>query len=77
MYRKKKMEEGKRKLPPENGTNKSQSCRKKLKLGDDLVSFEKKKKYPKQHDFPDEGVSSGKKKIRTFQKNWKNLILIM
>ena len=31
MYRKKKMEERKRKLPPEDGTKKSQSCRKKFK----------------------------------------------
>ena len=52
MYRKKKMEERKRKMPPEDGTKKWQSCRKKIKLVDDLVSSAKKKKYPKQHDIP-------------------------
>ena len=41
MYRKKKMEERERKLPPENGTKKSQSCRKKIKLGDDFKKEEK------------------------------------
>ena len=56
------MEERKRKLPPEDGTKKSQSCKKKIKLGDDLVTSEKKKKYQKQHDIPDDVVSSGKKK---------------
>ena len=62
MYRKKKMEERKRKLPPEDGTKKAQSCRKKIKLGDDLDSSGKKKKDQKQHDIPDDVVSSGKKK---------------
>ena len=63
MYRKKKMEERKRKLPPEDGTNKSKSCRKKLKLiGDDLVRSEQKIKYQKQNDIPYDIGSSGKKK---------------
>ena len=61
MYRKKKMEERKRKLPSEDGTKKSQHCRKKIKLGDDLVRSEQKIKYQKQHDIPDDVVSSGKK----------------
>ena len=47
VYRKKNMEERKRKLPPEDGTKKSQSCRKKIKLGDDLVTCGKKKKMSK------------------------------
>ena len=46
------MEERKRKLPPEVCTKKSQSCRKKIKFGDDPVSSEKKK-YQKQHDITD------------------------
>ena len=63
MYRKKKMEERKRKLPPEDGTNKSKSCRKKIKLiGDDLVRSEQKIKYQKQNDIPYDIGSSGKKK---------------
>ena len=62
MYRKKKMEERKRKMSPEDGTKKSQSCRKKIKLGDDLVSSAKKKNYPKQHDIPNDVVSCGKRK---------------
>ena len=59
-----KQEDGgkKKKLSPEDGTKKSQSCRKKIKLGDDLVISGKKKKYPKQHDIPDDVLSSGKKK---------------
>ena len=32
----------------------------KIKLGDDLVSSGKKKKYPKQHNIPDGVVSSAK-----------------
>ena len=45
MYRKEKMEERKRKLPPEDGSKTLQSCKKKIKFGDDLVnSAEKKKK---------------------------------
>ena len=43
MYRKKKMEERKRKLSPEDGTMKSPCCKKKIKLGDDLVNPRKKK----------------------------------
>ena len=62
MYRKKKMEKRKRKMPPEDGTKKSHSCRKIIKLGVDLVSSGKKKKYPKQHDIPDDVVSSEKRK---------------
>ena len=44
MYRKKKMEERKRKLPPEDGSKTLQSCKKKIKFGDDLVNSAKKKK---------------------------------
>ena len=44
MYRKKKMEERKRKLPPEDGFKTLQSCKKKIKFGDDLVNSAKKKK---------------------------------
>ena len=33
-----------------------QSCRKKIKFGDDLVNSAKKKKKAKQHDIPDEVV---------------------
>ena len=62
MYRKKKMEESKREMPPEDGTKKRQSCRKKIKLVDDLVSSAKNKKYPKQHDIPNDVVSCGKRK---------------
>ena len=50
MYRIKKMEERKRKLSPEDGTMKSPSCKRKIKLGDDLVSSRKKKKQ----DIPEE-----------------------
>ena len=60
MYRKKKMEERKRKMPPEDGTKKSHTCRKKIKLGNDLVSSGKKEKYPNNN--PDGVVNSGKKK---------------
>ena len=35
---------------------------KKIKFGDDLVSSGKKKKYPKQHDIPDDVVSPGRRK---------------
>ena len=49
-------------MPPEDGTKKWQSCRKKIKLVDDLVSSAKKKKYPKQHDIPNDVVSCGKRK---------------
>ena len=38
MYRKMKIEERKRTLPPEDGSKTSQSCRKKIKFGDDLVN---------------------------------------
>ena len=55
MYRKKKMEERKRK-PPEDGSKTSQSCRKKIKFGDDLVNSAKKNKKAKQHYIPDEVV---------------------
>ena len=34
---------------------------KKIKLGNDLVRSEQKIKYQKQHDIPDDVVSSGKK----------------
>ena len=56
MYRKKKMEERKRKLPPEDGSKMSQSCRKKIKFGDDLVNSVKKNKKAKENDIPDEVV---------------------
>ena len=60
MYGKKKMEERKRKMPPEDGTKKSHTCRKKIKLGNDLVSSGKKDKYPNNN--PDGVINSGKKK---------------
>ena len=60
MYRKKKMEERKRKMPPEDGTKKSHTCRKKIKLENDLVSSGKKDKY--QNNNPDGVINSGKKK---------------
>ena len=60
MYGKKKMEERKRKMPPKDGTKKSHTCRKKIKLGNDLVSSGKKEKYPNNN--PDGVVNSGKKK---------------
>ena len=44
MYRKKKMEERKRTLPPGDGSKTSQSYRKKIKIMDDLVNSAKKKK---------------------------------
>ena len=44
MYRKRKMEERKRKLPPEDGSKTLQSCKKKIKFRDDLVNSTKKKK---------------------------------
>ena len=44
MYRQKKMEETKRKLPSEDGSKMSQSFRKKIKFRDELVSSTKKKK---------------------------------
>ena len=47
MYRQKKMEERKRKLPSEDGSKMSQSCRKKIKYGDELVNSTKKKKKGK------------------------------
>ena len=47
MYRQKKMEERKRKLPSEDGSRMSQSCRKKIKFGDELVNSTKKKKRKK------------------------------
>ena len=59
MYRK-KMEERKRKMPPEDGTKMSHTCRKKIKLENDLVSSGKKDKYPNNN--PDGVVNSGKKK---------------
>ena len=54
MYRQKKMEERKRKLPSEDGSKMSQSCRKRIKFGDELVNSTKKKKKAKQHDIPDD-----------------------
>ena len=60
MYRKKKMEERKRKMPPEDGTKKSHTYRKKIKLGNDLVSSGKKDKYLNNN--PDGVINSGKKK---------------
>ena len=44
MYKKKKMEERKRKLSPEDGSKTLQSCKKKIKFGDDLVNSAKRKK---------------------------------
>ena len=49
-------------MPPEDGTKQWQSCRKKIKLVDDLVSSAKNKKYPKQHDIPNDVVHCGKRK---------------
>ena len=43
MYRKRKMEERKRALPPGDGSKTSQSYRKKIKIMDDLVNSAKKK----------------------------------
>ena len=54
MYRQKKMEERKRKLPSGDGSKMSQSCRKKIKFWDELVNSTKKKKKAKQHDIPDD-----------------------
>ena len=74
MYRKKKMEERKRKMPPEDGTKKSHTCRKKIKLGNDLVSSGKKDKYPNNN--PDGVINSGKKKnldIPEEDPNFNNL----
>ena len=49
------MEERKRKLPPEDCSKMSQSCRKKkIKFGDDLVNSAKRKKKAKKHDIPDD-----------------------
>ena len=48
------MEERKRKLPSEDGSKMSLSCRKKIKFGDELVNSTKKKKKAKQHDIPDD-----------------------
>ena len=48
------MEERKRKLPSEDSSKMSQSCRKKIKFGDELVNSTKKKKKAKQHDIPDD-----------------------
>ena len=53
MYRQKKMEERKRKLPSEDGSKMSQSCRKKIKFGNELINSTIKKKKAKQHDIPD------------------------
>ena len=61
MYRKKKMEERKRKMSPEDGTKKWQ-LQEKIKLVDDLVSSAKKKKYPKQHNIPNDVVNCGRRK---------------
>ena len=55
MYRKKKMEERKRKLPPEDGSKTSQSCRKNSNLGMIWSTLQKEKKA-KEHDIPDEVV---------------------
>ena len=54
MYRQKKMEERKRKLPSDDGSKMSQSCRKKIKFGDELFNSTKKKKKAKQHDIPND-----------------------